>query len=51
MVLVNMDNNLYKELKKFVDKNNIDYNSIKQFVDKACSEKLKLEYNKKEVRE
>lgn len=43
MVLVNMNDKLYKKISKFVDKNPIDYPTIKHFVGIAVKEKLKKE--------
>ena len=49
MTQINLDENLYQEVKIFVEKDRIEYPSIINFVEKAVRDKLRIEtINKKE---
>ena len=49
MSLLNIDDEIYDEVRKYVEENSIDYPSIKNFVDKTLREKVeKLNKNLKE---
>ena len=39
--MVNLNDELYKEVSEFVDNNEVDYPTIQNFVNKAVKDKLK----------
>ncbi len=41
MTMVNLDDEIYQSVGKFVEKRNLDYPTIKNFVDKAVRKLLK----------
>jgi len=43
MVMVNLDDTIYENLKQFLKDNNIEYPTLKNFVDRSVKEKLKIE--------
>lgn len=50
MVTVNIDNELYEQVKEFIQKDRIEYPSLQNFVEKAVKDKLRIEtINKKEL--
>lgn len=51
MVMVNIDDELYNQISKFITKDRIEYPSISNFVNKAAKEKLRIEtINQKELK-
>ena len=46
MALVSIDDDLYQQLKDFVNKNRIKYPSVKNFIDKTMGAELVKEHNK-----
>lgn len=51
MTLVNCDDDVYKLIAKFVEKNRLDYPSITNFVSVACRDKLRIEMLNQKERE
>lgn len=50
MVTVNIDNELYEQVKKYVETDRIEYPSLQNFVEKAVKDKLRIESrNQKEL--
>ena len=50
MTQVNVDDELYKQVKQFVDMDRIEYPSLINFIEKAIRDKLRIEtINIKEV--
>jgi len=43
MTMVNVQNDLYKKIEKFIAKNSIKYTTLRQFVNLAVKEKLEGE--------
>ena len=44
MTMVNLDDELYAQVKEFVQKDKIEYPSINNFVERAVRDKLRIEY-------
>ena len=44
MTQVNIDDELYKQVSEFVQKDKIEYPTILNFVEKAVRDKLRIEY-------
>jgi len=43
MTLVNVDDELYKQVRKMVEMYSVDYPNIKNFIDRAVREKIKID--------
>lgn len=43
MTQMNLDDELYRQVKEFVQENNIEYPSLTNFVERATKEKLRIE--------
>ena len=50
MTQMNIDTELYEQIKQFIEKDRIEYPSITNFVEKAAKDKLRIEsINRKET--